>query len=347
MLYSTHTTETPQEIPMTFKINWEKTNQHTDIAPQTIRDMVTQAFPDQPLLSHEVISGGCANLNIKIIVDSIPYILRIYLRDQEAAFREYHLANLMKGNLPIPETHFIGNQSEGDATYRFAITQFKEGIPLRELLLNQPESTWKDVMISVGEMLCNFQKISFPQGGFFRNNLDPAPFQPNELLNFTMDCLANSQVQKALGHDLNQRLKDIFDTHKHHLPDDSLDPHLVHGDFDPANILVHQVNNKWQISAILDWEFAFAGSWLWDMANMLRYAHQMPKGYEDSFLEGVKKGGLILPENWQITITLLNISSLLDSLARHPISDRPLLRHDICELLSHMTGKILRETLKR
>lgn len=325
---------------MTFKTNWEKTDQYVGIAPQTIAAMVHKAYPQETLLAHDVISGGCANLNIKVMLESGPYILRVYLRDQEAAYREAHIASFMKYNIPIPETLFIGEQIENDISYRFAMTQFKDGIPLRDLLLNYPEDAWREVMVEAGEMLLEFRAISFPDAGFINRNLDvSSPFKPDDLLNFVEGCLSNLQVQKALGESMIHQLKALFHAQRAYLPDES-DPHLVHGDFDPANILVHQVDGKWKISAILDWEFAFAGSWLWDVANMLRYAHKMPASYEDSFLEGLEKGGYDLPQNWRITIALMNISSLLDSLARHPIHERPILRQDICELIKHMVERI-------
>lgn len=171
--------------------------------------MVAQAFHDQFILSYEIISGGCANLNIRIFLDRGSYILRIYLRDKDAAYRECHIASLMKYNIPIPEVLFIGDQSEGDMSYRFAVTQFIEGIPLRDLLLNYPKN-----------------------------------------------------------------------------------------------------------------------------------AHQMPGCYENSFLEGLKKGGLELPKNWRVTIALLNISSLLDSMNRYPIHKHPILHQDICQLIGHMVKRI-------
>ena len=50
---------------------------------------------------------------------------------------------------------------------------------------------------------------------------------------------------------------------------------------------------------------------------MLRYAHQMPVQFEESFLKGLKEG-YTLPPDFHISIHLLNLSSLLDCLARCP-----------------------------
>ncbi len=111
---------------------------------------------------------------------------------------------------------------------------------------------------------------------------------------------------------------------------------MVHADFDPANILVEKINGDWQISAILDWEFAFSGSVRWDVANMLRYAHHMPQIFQDSFLSGLNNGGIALPEDWQISIHLLNLISLLDCLKRSNPENQPRRCEDICELINHI-----------
>lgn len=326
---------------MTFKIDWEKTSQQVHIKPETITSMVAEAFPNAPLLSYEIVTQGCDNINIKIILENGTFNLRIYLRDKGAAYREMQIAGIMRFDIPIPETLFVGDQIQGSTTYRFAITQFMEGTPLRDLLLNYPEEIWRDVMLDVGTLLSEFRRLSFSQAGFFDEHFDiPKPFQPNDLTSYIEACLSNSQVKETLGDAVFQQLRDIFQTHRHLLPDES-EAILVHGDFDPANILVHQIDGKWRISAILDWEFAFSGSYLWDVANMLRYAHKMPASYQESFIQGLEQEGIELPDNWRSTIALLNISSLLDILMRHPIHESPILRQDIYQLIQHHSKQLI------
>ena len=118
---------------------------------------------------------------------------------------------------------------------------------------------------------------------------------------------------------------------------------LVHADFDPANILIDQIDGKWQVVAILDWEFAFSGSMLCDVANMLRYAHKMPKEYQESFLLGLKKNNIDLPEQWKIIIHLLNIVSLLDCLVRSDPENRPNQAADILSLIENIVQKLKKE----
>jgi aminoglycoside/choline kinase family phosphotransferase len=50
---------------------------------------------------------------------------------------------------------------------------------------------------------------------------------------------------------------------------------LVHADFNPKNILVRGAS----VAAVLDWEFAFSGTPLFDVGNMLRFAERYPPGY--------------------------------------------------------------------
>ena len=114
------------------------------------------------------------------------------------------------------------------------------------------------------------------------------------------------------------------------------DTQLVHGDFDPANILVTKCEDSWQLSGVLDWEFAFSGSNLWDVANMLRYAHHMPLAYEQAFVTGLEHGGVTLPENWHISVHLLNLIALLDLLARTNPTESPKRCVDIQTLLEHI-----------
>jgi len=116
--------------------------------------------------------------------------------------------------------------------------------------------------------------------------------------------------------------------------------HLVHGDFDPSNILVYNVNGIGKISAILDWEFAFSNSVLPDIANMLRYAHKMPPEFQDSFLNGLTSNGVTLPKNWYVTVTLLNLLSLLDCAKRSDAKSRPHQSSDIKELIEHILSEL-------
>ncbi|MCX7116430.1 MAG: hypothetical protein NTW94_00685 [Legionellales bacterium] len=94
---------------MTFKQDWEKAEQQISLPDTTVEEMIKLAFPNNKLTSYSIISGGCANLNIKINLESgsLPFILRVYLRDKGAAYREQTLGALLKKTVPLPQVYFI------------------------------------------------------------------------------------------------------------------------------------------------------------------------------------------------------------------------------------------------
>lgn len=319
-------------------MNWERNDITLALPETTIYKMVQMAFPEKNLSSYEIISEGCANFNIKIHLndDSTSYISRIYLRDKDAAHREKNLGVLLKDKIPIPLSFYLG---EVDG-YTFAITKFFPGIQLRNFLLNDTPCDTNTVMYNAGRMLAKIISYNFPEPGFFDKELNviSGSTSNEKLLEHIVACLSNQNVIAVLGSETIQRAINYIDQSKHLFPDES-ERYLVHGDFDPANILVNKINNEWEISGILDWEFSFSGSYLWDVANMLRYAHKMPSEFQDAFIRGLNEGGVQLPENWSPTIDLMNLTSLLDCLKRSDAPKKPNQCSDICELIQNILSK--------
>ena len=298
---------------MTFKQNWEKADEQHILPSELIEEMVKLGCPDKKLSSHEIISGGCANLNVKIQFESGPaLLLRIYLRDKDAAYREQKIAMLLKQQVPVPQVKYIGDYQH----YRFAITEFIEGITLRELLLSDRTYDISVIMNEVGVLLAKIASHHFPKSGFFDKNLNVIDNSAQDsYIEFAKDCLTNKIVLEQLNADTIAKINYYLDNHADLFPNEN-EKNLVHADFDPANILVNKINEHWKVTGILDWEFSFSGSVLQDVANMLRYAHQMPQQFEEAFLQGLNNGGVHLPDQWRSTVHLLNILSLLDLLIR-------------------------------
>jgi aminoglycoside phosphotransferase (APT) family kinase protein len=196
------------------------------------------------------------------------------------------------------------------------------------------------IMFETGEILGKIQSIRFPTSGFFQKDLSlKGPLKQEDYLTFAKECLIHPTVKAKLGaHDIS-KIARLLDDNASLFPQGE-ENHLVHGDFDPANLLVDNINGQWSISAVLDWEFAFAGSPLTDMANMLRYAHQMPSLYQSAFLKGLRKGGVKVPDDWQRRIDLLNLLSLLDCLVRSLPDQRPRQCADILDLIRHILSKV-------
>jgi aminoglycoside phosphotransferase (APT) family kinase protein len=73
----------------------------------------------------------------------------------------------------------------------------------------------------------------------------------------------------------------------------------VHSDYNGKNLLVHERGGCWSISAVLDWEFAFSGSPLTDIGNMLRFRTAYPACFASAFITGYREAGGNLPPDWR------------------------------------------------
>ncbi|MCP4922565.1 MAG: aminoglycoside phosphotransferase family protein [bacterium] len=324
---------------MVFKSDWEKTEAMRPFSKASVVEMVAQAFPHQALQSFQLISGGCANLNYRIHLSGqeASLVLRVYLREGQAAAREQKIGELLKGSaLPVPWIHFVGD-IQGT---RFAFAEFMPGRSLRDLLLGQEDFNLQEIMGEVGALLAKLSDYTFPRAGFLDEDLNvvgDTGFQAH--LQFTKDCLNDPVILSVLKLETIGQINQVLDQYAHLIPDGK-EKHLVHGDFDPANILVDKVEGNWTVSGILDWEFAFSGSVLFDVANMVRDAHHMLPEFQTAFIEGLERGGMTLPKEWQTTVKVLNLSALLDCLKRSDIAKEPKRCADICALIEHILSEL-------
>lgn len=319
---------------VTFKRNWEKTDQRFQMDEQAIRSMIGLGIPSSKYKSHQVVSGGCANLNIKVRLEGqeAPVILRIYLRDHKAALRERRLAELLHGSIPVPAVHFVG-ESVGQT---FSIVEYKSGITLRDYLLDRDRKDMPTLMEEAGSILTKIHRFRFEGSGFLDENLSISqPIDREGYTAFAEECLQHPTVRSQIDEAQIEEIGRHFERFAEFLPS-AEECCLVHADYDPANILVDCQNGRWSITAILDWEFAFSGSPLCDVANMLRYSHHMPEVFEEVFLDSLRATGMEFPEGWRISVHLLNLLSLLDCLVRCPPNERPNQCADICDLIGHI-----------
>ena len=315
------------------KADWEKTGEIVSVGDDVIRAMAAEGVPGANLASYDIISGGCANLNVRLLFEGRddPLILRLYFRDAQAAARERALSKLVAPAVPAPAFLYVG---EYDGRH-FALAECIEGVTLRDVLLDKGEDPLCAVH-DAGRICAALQRHRFATPGSFDASLNVKPDkEPPDFVAFAEECLAHPFVQKQFGAAKTRRLQRLMEENRALLPDNK-QSFLVHGDYDPANILVRRDGAGWTVSGILDWEFAFSGAWLWDVSNMLRYAHLLPPTYEGAFLEGLRDGGAALPPDWRITIRLMNVTSLLWCLLSGKDGNKPRQAADICRLTDYI-----------
>ena len=316
-----------------FKANWEKAHSQHNLANPIIIEMLQIAYPNRAVNHYEVIDGGCANINVRANLAGLdsPILIRVYLQDPKAAYREQKIGQLLSGKVPLPQIDQIGETSG----YTFAVAEFMAGATLRDHLLDDKTLDIAAIMFKVGDTLAHIADTQFASSGFFNEHLEiTKPITQAGMISFCQDTLNNKIVKAVLSARQRRQIDDLIQKQGPPFPDGH-ERNLVHADFDPANILVQKINGCLEISGVLDWEFSFSGSTLCDVANMLRYAHHMPKCYEDEFLNGLLSAGYHLPDNWRAKQAMLSLLSLLDCLQRSDLKNRPNQVSDIQELIEH------------
>jgi fructokinase len=97
------------------------------------------------------------------------------------------------------------------------------------------------------------------------------------------------------------------------------DPRLVHGDFNRRNLLVQPVKGRWQVAAVLDWEFAISGSPLADAGAFLRYEKPLAPLAALHFSHGYRAAGGQLPEDWRSLSRCLSLAATCESLTHEDL----------------------------
>ena len=94
-----------------------------------------------------------------------------------------------------------------------------------------------------------------------------------------------------LGAELTARLWALVTENAHLLGATAASRSLVHADFGGSNLLARQERGRFSLVAVLDWEFAFVGSSLFDLANLFRYEWLLPDAFEAACLQGFTDHG--------------------------------------------------------
>jgi thiamine kinase-like enzyme len=113
-----------------------------------------------------------------------------------------------------------------------------------------------------------------------------------------------------LGSNISSEVFKFVHEHAYIIDDLDIQNSLVHGDFNPLNILATERESFINITGILDWEYAFSGSPLMDIGNMLRYEDLNNTEFLSSFISSYRANGGLLPAKWLQKAKLLDLIAL-------------------------------------
>lgn len=274
----------------------------------------------QMITEHERLAGGYSNENLLITTAAGErLVLRRYLRANRCAV-EAALAQRLRGVVPVPEV-VAADPDGGEAGEPVLLARYVTGLPLGHALAGAGQQDQASLGRLVGAALASIGTVRFACPGEFTGpDLVPdASAWPASLPAFVERCLADGRAgQVLLSAAERDALRELAISAAVLADQVAADSQLVHADFNPKNLLVSAGPDGWAVSAVLDWEFAFSGSPLIDIGNMLRFGEDVPGAFRAGFVAGFREAGGALPESWLEISQALDLYALAEFLSRPP-----------------------------
>lgn len=312
---------------------WERRHTFQDLSLAAVADHLRPVFGEgaSRITSAVPLTGaGLMNTNYKVTRegrDNSPVVLRLYAagnKPEEVCARETAVLGLAaRHGIPVPGVLFA-DPDGAHLGHAYAVTTFIEGTLLRDVMARGGADALAAGR-AAGETRAALSRITFAHEGFFGPDLTiPNPFPPDPAANaraYIARCLSKPTARERLGDDLACRTERLLETRQTWLDaalrEISPRPCLVHADYQSTNLLVREEKNgSWRVSGVLDWEFAHAGSPLFDLAILLRNRGEtLAPGFANAVADGYTNAGGRLPEDWQRAARLLDLVNLCDFLA--------------------------------
>lgn len=258
--------------------------------PASIRDFLH----GRGISAVELLPRGRSNTNYKLILDGgEAFILRIYSHGD--ARRETYAMNLVRDLVPVPVEIYRGDSWPA---FSFSVFSFLEG----EVLQNVPEHSRV-----AAQALTRISSVVMASPGMIEPDGRTSKFSFGGVKGFILESLGNPVVQAWLGPEEVTLVFKILKQEESRLAELDAESRLVHGDFNPTNILIRDG----VVSGILDWEFCHSGTPYMDIGNLLRHT---AAGYHQLIGLGLQAGGMDLPGDWRQRASLVDLTSQLEFL---------------------------------
>jgi aminoglycoside phosphotransferase (APT) family kinase protein len=283
--------------------------------PDAVAQMVRAGLPDARVTGFAALDGGLANTNLRVELESGRVLLRLYQRDPSQARKEAALARRLDGIVPVPRVLHLGAH-DGQT---FALLYWMEGERL-ELALDDA-AAHETLGRTAGQALARIHSVIFENAGLLDGDLHvatPVLVDKAWLQHFLRATLIDGGGARFVPRDLAEAVIAFAERHG-----DARWPGpycLAHCDYNGSNILVRDG----RVSAVLDWEFAFAGTPAQDFGNLLRNHPQA--AFIEAVLGGYRDAGGCVPDDWRRLAMTADLASWADFLTR-PVVD-PTLAED-------------------
>ena len=312
---------------------WLRPEPRCTIPISTVQQIVRIVLPHRSVVGIERFRDGFRNANFKVQLDSAPdmVVLRLYEHDPSLCQKELDIFHLVRDSVPVPCILYAEPAGTADLP-PFMLLEYVQGIGFRELKRNGGREAVAQAAYSAGQTLAAIGRITFAKSGWLapagspeRAGVARAGVEgptvtnaltegPDPLPRFVDQCLASGNLQRRLDADLRESIHRLFWQRAEQLARLDNEACLVHCDFGKRNLLMREVAGKWSVAAVLDWEFAVAGSPLIDVGHFLRYERNAQPLLEPHFSTGFQQAGGKLPGDWRRLSRIIDLSALCESL---------------------------------
>ena len=286
-------------------------------ATELLADALKPFLQGRSVTRFEPLPGGFVNVNLKFQLGDTPLVLRLSTKPRGDVEAEMAVMQRLAPDVPIPEILYV-DLDHPVVGRHLLVLNFMDGQPL-----HQVEDAWERAQVEafareLGATLAAIHRHELPQAGLLGPNLSiavPFPKFGSALVAQMRVCLDAAEQKRGVTADEAARIRAFINQNAGLLEPIEQDRRIVHADFNQKNILVRPTARGWTVSAILDWEFACAGSPLLDLGNFFRFEDEMPAGYQPALVEGYRAAGGTLPDNWRRMAKFTDLVNQLQFLA--------------------------------
>jgi aminoglycoside phosphotransferase (APT) family kinase protein len=229
------------------------------------------------------------------------YILRISYNRKEDTDLAKELAVMelySKHGVPTPIV-YASDVERKDFEFDYAIIQKFEGVPLASILESLSPVEKKNIAEKIGQLLKKIHSISMDDYGDFTKHglkkreeftfrkLEGAPIMHSwtrTLLKGAFEDLSGLVTLDLITVEQSHQLMTYLYSCKELIKDAK--PVLIHGDFHADHILMQKIEGEWEITGIVDFEFAASMAIEYDFIKLHRSGLLEDKSFREGLFEG-------------------------------------------------------------
>ncbi len=267
------------------------------------------------------LSGGYSGETFLVTAGGEQAVLRLYARNPARAAVDRALLERVRGLLPVPRVLEAVTVPEGPGRPPFLLLEALPGDRLDVVLPAADAPLRRRLGEAVAGVLVLLATERMPRAGWFPDaTLDPVPFPAAAADPVSwLDAHLGRPWFAALSTPERDALRAVA-RQARELARRATRVALVHADVNPKNLLVDPATGG--VTGVLDWEFAYAGSPLGDVGNLLRF--ETPTEFAGAVVRSYEARAPDVPAGWLAVARALDLLALVElaaRTARNPVVD--------------------------